>query len=51
MMAMNTGRPIITMEASFASVENMNTMINRMLMISRMELIIPLERISETELT
>ena len=50
-MAMNTGRPLTTTVASVASIEYMNTMMTATLMISRMLLMMPLERISDTEFT
>ena len=51
MKATNTGRPATTTVARVGSVAYMNTTMKITLMISRMELMMPLDRISDTELT
>ena len=51
MMPMKNGRPAMMTSARVALVENMKTTMKIRLMISRIMLMIPLERISETELT
>ena len=51
MTAAKSGRPATTIVASSALVEYMNTMINATLTISRMLLMMPLDSMSDTELT
>lgn len=51
MTAAKSGRPATTIVASSALVEYMNTMINATLTISRMLLMMPLDNMSDTELT
>ena len=49
--AMKNGSPAMITVDSVTFVENMNTTMNTRLMISRIMLMIPLDRISDTELT